>query len=480
MDSLDRDRNKDKDRFKIRRPDETLARRLGEALDEMDERNASDCPDGEILASYAEQGLGQAETEKWESHFASCPRCRKILLVLTVSADTPLAAKEVAHLGERSSGGRSLAEISRGAEGFTRSRFADWRTRWLAPALGVAAVMAMWFAIRPHWRASDRGASGNLVALAHKEETPPSEAPAQVDKLSKPALQQDQITQPTSSPDRSTTNAPSLRSPSKAPAQRPAESGEADKKVSPSVGALAGSALQKEKNLGNGSQEREILVPTNVVPAPALPQAKAEPEAPLPAPLPPTRAQANMAAPSAPEAPRSTAQTVTVAGEAPVVQTNDGILGGPIPPQVSANLPLNGRKYQALATLHPASDYTVLLKAPSASTLWRGGKGGIIERSTNAGRAWAPQNSPSQDDWLAGAAVSDTVCWLAGRNGAIARTVDGNQWERIAPPAQAAAPAGKSPDWIGVVARDALNATIAAGDGRHFTTQDGGKTWQAR
>jgi photosystem II stability/assembly factor-like uncharacterized protein len=139
---------------------------------------------------------------------------------------------------------------------------------------------------------------------------------------------------------------------------------------------------------------------------------------------------------------------------------------------------LNGRDYQALIKLRPAPEFLASLKAPSGSTLWRAGKGGIIERSTGAGKIWVSQASPSQEDWLAGTAVSDTVCWLVGRNGAIARTVDGLHWERISPPVQAAGTDAKLPDWISITTRDAQTATITASDGRKFATADGGKTWQ--
>jgi photosystem II stability/assembly factor-like uncharacterized protein len=139
---------------------------------------------------------------------------------------------------------------------------------------------------------------------------------------------------------------------------------------------------------------------------------------------------------------------------------------------------LNGRSFKSLAELRPAVEYSALLKAPSGTFLWRGGKGGIIERSTNTGKTWVTEISPSREDWIAGVAISDTVCWLVGRNGGIARTVDGEHWERVAPPAQAAAVAGKFVDWTGVTARGAQTATITASDGRKFTTTDGGKTWQ--
>jgi photosystem II stability/assembly factor-like uncharacterized protein len=58
--------------------------------------------------------------------------------------------------------------------------------------------------------------------------------------------------------------------------------------------------------------------------------------------------------------------------------------------------------------------------------------------------------------------------------------MDGEHWDRVAPPMQAAGTAGKLPEWAGITARDAQSATITASDGRHFATQDGGKTWLAQ
>jgi photosystem II stability/assembly factor-like uncharacterized protein len=139
------------------------------------------------------------------------------------------------------------------------------------------------------------------------------------------------------------------------------------------------------------------------------------------------------------------------------------------------------RNEQTFDVMRAAQPNSALLKTPSSSTLWRAGKSGTIERSTDAGKTWSPQASPSQEDWLAGAAASDTVCWLVGRNGAIARTTDGTRWERVAPPSQAAAAVGnKSQDWVSITASDVQSATITAGDGRRFATQNGGKTWQSR
>src|ERR1700676_1347522 len=166
--------SQDRDGPKIKRREEMLARRIGEALDQMKPINAQECPDAETLAAYAEQALTPVESAQWESHFATCARCRKILRVLAASSETPLAEKEVTQLGKLISTVRAPVEISRGAGVRDRSRFIDWRTRWLAPALGVAAVLAVWFAMRPPWRSTDQNSAGTLIAQAPKSEPPPS------------------------------------------------------------------------------------------------------------------------------------------------------------------------------------------------------------------------------------------------------------------------------------------------------------------
>src|SRR6266404_6145880 len=128
MDSQKRDESHD------RRREEALARRMGDALDRLDHRGAGDCPDADLIAAYHERALQPDETARWEGHFAICGRCRKILAVLAATAEEPLAEKEVAHLGE------SVA-ASIPIETPRPNRLA-WRTRWLAPALGVAAALA--------------------------------------------------------------------------------------------------------------------------------------------------------------------------------------------------------------------------------------------------------------------------------------------------------------------------------------------------
>ncbi len=456
--------SQDRDEAKIRQCQELLARRLGEALDHMKPHGEEECPDAEVIAAYAEQALGPAESAEWEGHFAACARCRKILRVLAASADTPLAEKEVAQLGKLVSAVRAPVEITGRSPGRARPRLADWRTRWLAPAIGVAAMLAVWFAIRPPWRATDRGASETLVAQAPKEEVPISPAPAEVDQLSKVAPQQDRKTAAAPPTDRLSANAPPLNSPVGAPAKGRADAAAALDRVSPSADE-ARSSLQKEKKLSALPDGREIQPPAIPPPSPATP-----------------KAQAAMEAPSAPQSEAKDASSAAGAA-VPQTETSANSIGTAASRDkqtatVQGGMQPSARNERASAAFRQIQNYSSMLKSPSGSTLWRAGNGGVIERSTDAGKTWVSQMSPSQEDWLAGAAVSDTVCWMAGRNGAIARTMDGARWERISPPAQAAGTDAKLPDWTGITARDALSATITANDGRKFVTADGGKTWQ--
>jgi hypothetical protein len=484
--------SKDRDESKIRRREETLAQRVGEAMDQMNPRGPGECPDAEVIAAFAEQALGLAESAQWEGHFAACARCRKVLRVLAASANTPLAEKEVAQLGELVTAVRASVEITGRSKGRARPRFADWRSRWLAPALGVAAVLTVWLVMRPPWRTTDRGASETLIAQAPKEEVPLTPAPAVEDRLSKVAPPQDQKTQPAPPDGRFSANAPSVDSAEKGVAKGRADASNALDKISPNADEETNSLKRQEKKMSALPDGREIHPPAILLPplvpqkvegakeAPAAPESEARAAlgTPAPAPFPQARAKANEATPSTPEVPRSTSQSVIVTESAPRAGTTSGTLGGTLQQKPSADLSSNARNNKALATLRPTGEYSVLVKAPSGSTLWRGGKGGIIERSTDAGKTWVSQTSPSQEDWLSGAVASDTVCWLAGRNGAMARTLDGVHWERVAPPAQTAGTDARLPDWIGITARDAQSATIAASDGRMFATADGGKTWK--
>jgi len=426
--------SQDKDDPKIRQREDLLARRVGKALDQLGPRDAGGCPDAGAIAAYREQTLHPEEAVRWEGHFAMCARCREILHTLAASADAPLAEKEASRLGDFVPDIRTPVETAAGPARHARPRLFDWRSRWLAPALAVAAVLAVWFGMRPPWRARTREVSSTLIAQAPKSDTQPA------------AL------------------TPSLE---KSPEAAPQQNGE------------SGTAKRSSDSPKDASVE-----PANARPAaPSYSRQNSSAPAPAAAPALPAeaRAQAETSAPAAPQALDSTVPSVPVTGQAPIIGMTNGAIGTEASrdkQKPATALSLARRNFEAVAKSNPAQGNASLLKAPGGTTFWRGGIGGSIERSTDAGSTWKPQASPTREDWIAGAAVSDSVCWLAGRNGAIAKTVDGEHWEGVSPPAQAASPAGKLPDWIDIAAGNTQSATLTANDGRRFATQDGGKTWQ--
>ena len=471
------------DESRNRRREEALARRLGEALDEQaSPRGPEPCPDAELIAAYHEQELGPEEVEACDLHFATCSRCRKILAVLAASDDAPLAEKEVARLGELVAAAQvSHAPVVPSAK-FIRPKRTDGRLRWLAPAIGVAAALAVWFAVRPPWRSANQGTSGSLVAQALRDEKlPPVEGPS-ADQLSQSAPAQPvQLNSEAASAARENQRAAEPEALKAAP--------EALAKKKPDQGRAAAASSPNSQS-AEISNERQVGATSELnAPAPAAPPPP--PNLHAPEPLQMAQAQsggAGQAAPPAPESPRSMSQSVTVTGQAPVVaSTGAAEAHSPANDKQAAegktrvsDLPLNGRNVLAFGALKTADQTFVQIGTPSGKILWRVGKNGHIERSINGGGAWVLQSTPSAEDWLAGAAASDTICWIVGRNGSIARTTDGQHWEKIAPPAASADATGKFPDWIGVTSSSAQTATIMASDQRRYTTHDGGKTWLAQ
>jgi hypothetical protein len=468
----------ERDEAKLRRR-ASLAQRMGEALDRIAPHDSQECPDPEIVAAYAEEALDPTESSKLESHFAACSRCRNILRVLTASADTPLAAKEVAQIGELVAAARPAMEMPNvsAERGGARPKVIHWPIRWLAPALGVAAALAVWFAMRPPWRAADQGTSGTLVAQAPREEvTPPSAAPPVSQPPAEIAPQLKQKTESATPVDRSRATAAPGNGPAEPAPKRDLEKGLDS--LSPRAGVAAG-ALQEEKKMDRLADGRQ-----NSQPAP--PAAPPPARLAMPAPAAPQSEGKSALSAGASEAPKVTAsanavENVPAAQNKPAdsIQNQAGSTSASaIQQEIVPQARAGARKEQAFGVARPLQKDTSLLKAPSDLIHWRAGKGGIIQHSTDSGRTWVSQSSPSKEDWLAGAAFSDTVCWLAGRHGAIARTTDGLTWQRIPPPAQAAGADGSLPDWTGVTASDAQTAVVTAADGRRFTTADGGKTWQ--
>ena len=475
-----------RDESRDRRREEALARRVGDALDQLAHRDAVECPDAEVIAAYHEKSLQSDEIARWENHFATCTRCRKVLQVLAASVDTPLDEKEVARLGQLVAAARSPLEATTRTAEAARPVRLNWRRRWLAPAMGIAAVLAIWFATHPPRRAAEENSPEILIAQAPKSEVQPSEE-AQTKQQSAElsgTLGKNSNTDMEAAKDRAARTTQSRNTPADSLAKKNPDDGSVAREIAPSSNAPENNLRdeKKEKSEFNTYQSSGAVAglsaPAPAARAAATPPATAPP--PAPAPQAQDKVQSTIEAPPITPAPPSASQSVQVTEAAPQVQTANSALSGSLNESTAKDVPLKGRNYGSLLKLDAAGEFSLQIKSPSGKILWRAGKGGVIQRSADAGRTWTSQKSPLQEDWLAGAAASDNVCWIAGRSGAIARTTDGNHWKKIAPPPMAADSSGKLPDWNSITASDAKNVTITASDQRYFSTQNAGKTWTAQ
>jgi hypothetical protein len=111
---------------------------------------------------------------------------------------------------------------------------------------------------------------------------------------------------------------------------------------------------------------------------------------------------------------------------------------------------------------------TVIVSSSQASR-WRIASGGAVERSTDGGSTWQPQETGATVTLAGGASPSPSVCWLVGPTGTVLLSTDGRTWRRTAFPEET--------DLISVRATDEKIAAVTTSDGRTFNTRDGGLMW---
>jgi hypothetical protein len=374
----------------------------------------ADCPDAETLAAFYEHALAPAEVAEWRAHFAGCSRCQQTLAAMAASDPNPLSDREVKRFGE-------LVAAASAAPRARMSKF-PWYLdpRTLAP-FAAAAVFAgaLWITVHSP-------GAGTYEADLHPAVSPSAPLVAE--------------NQPAPPPQSVPIQKPAARVAAQSPAQYAAIS------ATPQPAAAA-------------------------PPSPPAPAANAESAADrgfasaAPAPS-PQFAQEQSAAED------STSATAASGSEAAAAPASGGVTGGMKAAPLYSTAPA---KAKSLRTQASAASQAQDKNNPQ--NIWRFGRGGQIERSSDGGATWMAQASPVRAELLAGSAPSDTVCWLVGRAGTILRTIDGASWVVVASPPQAEQN-GQPPDLTFVDARDALFAVVGTADGRRFSTSDGGKTWQ--
>jgi hypothetical protein len=430
-----------------------LARLLAEALKSQSKPAGhgrdSSCPDAEVLAAYAEQGLAEEETARWENHFADCDRCQKIIAVLAASGEE-LAEAEIETSGSLAAAS-STARTPVAQNAATRWTMI-WRRpvfwRWLVPAAGMASAAVLWLALR---QTPPREAL-SAQKIATTSEAPPKKIAPEATAARSARPDGTQIAQADLPP-------PPALPPSSEAVLRDKEKAQANYSV-----VTRQQALKKQETSRSAAQ------------APPISEADALE----------TREEAakDNRFPSA-----QAAEQKSPAGDAPTAAASPAPAAPSIPPpsrvgeraarrdfDTAAGVPSPAR----LKALAENAVQPIVFGSPNRRALWRLGSGGRIEHSSDEGQTWQPQTSGVTADLLAGAAASEKIAWVVGRGGIIMRTEDGEHWRQVTPPPatqSVAASRGLAPDWIGVDARDTLHATIISRDLRRFVTEDGGRTW---
>jgi len=433
--------------------DTALARLLAEALKSQSKPAGhgrdSACPDAEVLAAYAEQGLAEEEAARWESHFADCDRCQRIIAVLAASGEE-LADAEVETLGSLAAAS-STARTPVAQNAATRWTMI-WRRpvfwRWLVPVAGIASAAALWLALRqtPPRETLSAQKIATTSAAPQNEIVPGTKAARSAKSDDTEIAQADVPAAPVLSPPPGVL----LRDREKAQANSSVATRQEALKKQETSRSLAQAPPISE---ADALETREEAAKDNrVLSAQAAEQKSQAGDAPAAA------ASAPPAAPSTPPPSR--------VGERAARRDFDTAAGAPAPTRLKA--------------LAENAVQTIVFGSPNRRALWRLGSGGRIEHSTDEGQTWQPQASGVTADLLAGVAPSEKIAWVVGRGGIIVRTEDGEHWRQVTPPPatqSVAASPGLAPDWIGVEARDTLHATIISRDLRRFVTEDGGRTW---
>jgi hypothetical protein len=302
----------------------------------------------------------------------------------------------------------------------------DWR--WLAPATAVLAFVAFWYARRPEMTAEQpylaMSRSAKSTAPAPPENAPkgastPAPVPdSSADDYLKKAERQES--------DRSATGNAGSESEARELAARKAAN-ELDSN-------LANDSAQKDKDALRRDSGGIATTGASAADLPAAPSA-----------------------PTMSSAPQAQAAVSSATNESPAATVKSKQLATPALSNRTAGLLVEQRSAETL------------IRTPNPQILWRIGVAGVVERSIDGGATWMGQLPGNGAQLTAGAAPADQICWVVGRDGSVLLTTNAIDWKTLTPPAKT--------DFVGVAAKDGMEATVTAADGRRFATKDGGATW---
>ena len=437
------------------------------------------CPDAETLAAFHEGLLMSEEMNVTTEHIAGCSRCQQILLHLEATDEIPLeveAEKElqmrepVLPTGALDYGAtqkpsmtvaaqpkpslKAPKDIS-GGRGFRA-------LRWAAPAGAIAAGLLIWIAVRD----SKVQAPGRFdhVQVAQEElrneqlasprplpAAPPPERNTNINRLNEPRKDNGRFKQPPEKPG-------ALSAPKHS--------------ISDSIASRVDLGAGTRTSGANAPQvSRESGDETLQAATPVVPESRpsSEPKDTVASTGPPTAAPKTSGDARAESAAGGEAAKKIVKQDANATKTVESSSNGDIAQQVVAMDKLE----LAPSLKKGVFENAKIILAPKGRVRWRLLSGGGIERSSDAGLTWLPQNSGVNIDPIAGSAPSNTVCWIIGRGGTILKTTDGgSHWSRVA-----SLNVGET---SGIEGLDAMHAIVYDGTAVipvRFATNDGGVTW---
>jgi hypothetical protein len=431
-----------------------------------DSASGDTCPEPDILAAYYERSLDADEMARQERHFSQCSRCREQLAAIFRAksvADIP-AEVEVMDAAEMAP---RAATPSRAAAGEPKRDahpgIFDWR--WLAP-VAAAILLVVFLYGRNASRPGKPSPSGNQIAMTKPEAVVPSELMDKESSAQHPAAPMPTPPEPRAkSMGKFQEGAPAPKRELPKMARNAAPTAPSSDQPRNSTESLH-SEYESRKDLKKRAESTTSAATEKRAPAQLDSYSAAKKEADV---APPAHAPSAAPAPNA----AASAQGQSSAEARGGVAGQKSMIGGVA----------NGRKQkQAAADADVSTNVTVMSQAitvqsaapiiqtPDPVVQYRIPGAGLVERSDDGGATWQGQRVKANAEILAGAAPSVNVCWLVGRGGLILMTSDGKKWRRIPSPAVV--------DFVEVTASDATFATVTAEDGRKFSTQDSGRTWQ--
>jgi len=452
---------------------------------------AVECLDAATLAAFYEGMLSNSEMDAAKEHVAVCSRCQEVLMQLDATDEVALEAEPQNILNAReaalSTGAPDVHHAARQKPGLTMTAApaSAWKApqdisrgrgfkalRWAAPAGTIAAGFLIWFVMRDN----------KVQTLSHVDNVQVAQEQPRDERLAAPRPLPDSASPEPRAKSKQLNERRKDGSRTKQPAE---ESGALRTPTSASSAAIAnrldavaseaspraniGQLPVKSRNYASQSQLKAGVKPPEILSRQADVSATAA--APPVSGVPTAKSGAPMATPPAPSSVASSNDAKRKADADHTYSTTEIV--DEVAPLATEQVVTNDKLELPRSSKKDRYKNSKIVLAPNGTVRWRLLPAGKIERSSDGGITWSPQNSGVSVELLKGSAPSYAVCWIVGRGGTVLRTTDGGgHWNKVTPP--------NTGDIIGIRGMDSMYAIVydaTAGVPVRLATYDGGVSW---